>query len=160
MKEAGGQTQTLFWRPGQLEKRVKTPKAQVPRSHPHSHPVTWRSLPAHGYCASCLQFAPGTRLRVCLISHLWPLGWDTACWVGGPGTAPAALDQSLQAGAQAAPASDSRQNQSGLVRVWVRLEGQPHPSACLRAGIPAVGQLGGQVGARSLSLCRLAGLPP
>lgn len=101
-----GQTQTLL-EARAAEETGKTPKALIPRSHLHPHPVPWRSLPAHGCCASCLQFPPSRQLRVHLISHLWPLGWDIAFWAGGPGTVPAALDQCLQAGAQAALASDS-----------------------------------------------------
>lgn len=65
-----------------------TPEAQVPRSPPR--PIPW-SLPAHSRCTSCLQFPPTRRLRVCLISHLWPLGWDIAHWAGGPGTGPIML---------------------------------------------------------------------
>lgn len=59
------------------EETGKTPKAQVLRLSPHPHPAPW-SLPAHGCCTSCLQFPPARWLRVRLISHLWPLGWDIA----------------------------------------------------------------------------------
>lgn len=67
----------LFCEARAAEETGKTPKDQVPRSPPHPHSVPW-SLPVHGCCTSSLQQPPGRRLRVHLISHLWPLGWDVA----------------------------------------------------------------------------------
>lgn len=101
--EAGGIDPDFLLEAEQLKKTGKTPKAQVPRSPSHPNPVPWR-LPAHVCCTSCLQFPPATGGLPNLPSVATGLGHGLT---GGPGMAPIALGRCLQAGAQAALASDS-----------------------------------------------------
>ena len=100
-EEMMGRAQTLL-EVRAVEETGKTSKAQVPRLPPHPHPVPW-SLLVHGCCTSCLQFLPARRLRVHLISHLWPLGWETACRAGSLGMAPSASDQCLRSWCPGSP---------------------------------------------------------
>lgn len=101
--EAGGIGPDFLLEAEQLKKLARPQKAQVPRSPSHPNPVPWR-LPAHVCCTSCLRFPPASGGPPNLPSVATGLGHGLT---GGPGMVPTSLGRCLQAGAQAALASDS-----------------------------------------------------